>query len=136
MKIRKGFVTNSSSSSFIIARKENLTEEQKEVILDYALVNLLGCVVISTKEELIACFQQLFDKDIWDEENNCLDEDSWYADQFAAALAEIEAGKVVCMDRVCFENSEQTVIALYHGLWKRLLECSDDFAVIDGDLDY
>ena len=32
MKIRKGFVSNSSSSSFIV-KKENLTEEQMEVLL-------------------------------------------------------------------------------------------------------
>ena len=42
MKVRSDFVTNSSSSSFILARKDELTEEQKQLILDYVCNNLLG----------------------------------------------------------------------------------------------
>ena len=41
MKTRSDFVTNSSSSSFIIARSEELTEKQKDAILDFVTKNFL-----------------------------------------------------------------------------------------------
>lgn len=37
MKIRTDFVTNSSSSSYVVARKGELTEKQKNLIIDYVI---------------------------------------------------------------------------------------------------
>ena len=52
MKLRTSFVTNSSSSSFIVAHNNNFTEEQRDRLADFALKNFLGDDTCSTEEEL------------------------------------------------------------------------------------
>lgn len=42
MKVRTDFVTNSSSSSFILARKAELSEKQKEAIVEFVVERMLG----------------------------------------------------------------------------------------------
>jgi len=56
MKIRTDYVTNSSSSSFILARKEELSEAQKEAVLGYVARKMLGNAILtpSSSEEEIA----------------------------------------------------------------------------------
>ena len=68
MKIRTDYVTNSSSSSFILARKEELSEAQKEAVLGYVARKMLGNTILtpSSSEEEI---QETFDDFYISEEN-------------------------------------------------------------------
>ncbi|HIX71862.1 MAG: hypothetical protein KH268_07525 [Clostridiales bacterium] len=124
MKIRSDFVTNSSSSSFILARKDELTEEQKQLILDYVCDNLLGEMVLtpdSTEEEIAGFIEEEY-----------IEEER--ARQIRKALKE---GKSIYYGCVSFEDCEYSYSDAFETLWADLEKCTpDNFTMIDGDLSY
>jgi len=88
MKIRNGFVSNSSSSSFIIAWKGNLEEELKKAFnldgKDYPIKDF--------NSEIPRTFINKIDgpngSDIEDIIDNYGDEDSWLEDDYPSILAQ------------------------------------------------
>lgn len=158
MKIRTSFVTNSSSSSFIVAHNNQFTPEQKERLVEFALKHFLGDVTCSTEEELVKYFNKTHGLDFkvgefTDENGNIkdlFDEDEYLKKEFIEdydgcctevrrfiqSLKAIKQGNSVSLGWISFEDDIPigTLMKLQQDFWKALK--GDNFYTIEDDLDF
>lgn len=126
MKVRSDFVTNSSSSSFVIARKPQLSEAQKEAVINFVEQNLLGKLLLtpdSTEEEI----QKVFEEE-WEfrEEKTQI-----------AARAALAKGQSIYSDLVGGDLDDCTYAGIFGSLWTALGEADgDSFKPIYDDVSY
>lgn len=125
MKIRTDFVTNSSSSSFILSRKGELNEAQKKAIIDYVEKEMIGEVMLTpenTEEEI----------------QNVFEEEEYLSEEAQADIRKaLKEGRTIYRGWAYFDGWGKDYSDILEDIWK-ILESNGNgnFKAIDDDLSY
>lgn len=118
-------MTNSSSSSFVVAAAENLSETAKDSIVQWAIRQFLGRPVLrpgATDEDIDAACEAGY----WAWRDDCVRKEVREA---------LSRGLTVYEGCVNFEDPYD-IAQDYQGMWNALEGCPSEFEVIQGDLSY
>ena len=122
MKIRTDFVTNSSSSSFIIARNKEFSKQEEEIMLKH-VQSLLGKLVLSpesTEEDI----ENFFNRVYCDEKEK------------QKIIEELKKGNSIFAGSIDFECSEYVIKEIYQELWSALQKENKNMIMITDDMIY
>lgn len=124
MKVRIDFVTNSSNSSFIVARKSELTAAQKDAIIKFVENEFLGEKILSPKssnETIQETIKKIYLMD--ENESNVRDK--------------LSNGFDIYSGDVDFDEAEYRLAAIYQKLWEILAKSeNENFVEIETSLEY
>ena len=122
MKVRTDFITNSSSSSFIVARKNELSDKQKAAIIRFVEENFFGEKILSPEstEEEITTFI----------ENESLEYDE------KSIRKALKQGQSIYLGYVAYDDGEYRMSDLFQDFWKAFSKADNkNFTQINTELD-
>ena len=122
MKVRTDFITNSSSSSFIVARKNELSDKQKAAIIKFVEENFFGEKILSpesTEEEI----------------TKVIENESLKYDEKSIRKA-LKQGQSIYMGYVAYDDGEYRMSDLFQDFWKAFSKADNkNFTQINTELD-